>query len=385
MPEIWVPYGPVDVSFDVKQENLIQVAEPSVQKLAPDDMAQKVSESIALAADSLLVLSGTAGVSEVVDQILTQNNLISNLYYYPKSLASFAKKKAEAHPDKVGRVDLLKSEVLVETGELVEGRSSKLPGEIKSSSNLLIINSLHYDPLFGLTSAASDLISSNRELKSEAFRKSKSDLPCQVGKSEASWYAMRSLQTCPNVSSIEIIEKRGVGVLGIFSGEPESAHAKALDFWTSNLEVKVSGKSQRIVFGCGGGNNDDSLNDSLARGFFNVVANVTLSDAGSKVCMLAECSEGLGSEAMMNYVTGRPNGSDSEYFEGLEVLLSLQKLQKDLEVSLVSTLPKYYGEKFGFKMYSGSKDAPSTIVPHGSKAKMLVVPDASTTFFRLPS
>ncbi len=385
MPEIWVPYGPVDVSFDVKQENLIQVAEPSVQKLPPEDLAQKVSESVALSADSLLVLSGTTGVSDVLDQILTQNNLISNLYYYPKSLASFAKRKVEAHPEKVQRVDLLKSEVLVETGELVEGHSSKLPGEIKSSSNLVIVNSLHYDPLFGLTSAASDLISSNKELKTEAFRKSKSDLPCQVGKSEASWYAMRSLQTCPNVSSIEIIEKRGVGVLGIFSGEPESTHAKALDYWTNNLEVKLSGKSQRIVFGCGGGDNDGSLTDSLARGFFNVVANATLPDAASRVCMLAECSEGLGSEAMMNYVTGRSNVSDSEYFEGLEVLLSLQRLQKDLDVSLISTLPKYYGEKFGFRMNSGSKDAPSLIVPHGSKAKMLVVPDASTTFFKLPS
>lgn len=385
MPEIWVPYGPVDVSFDVKQENLIQVLEPSVQKLAPEELAQKISESVALSADSLLIFSGSSGVSNVLDQILTQNNLISNLYYYPKSLGALARKKAQDHPGKIEKIDLLKGENLVETGETVDGTPAKIPAEIKNSSNLLVISSLHYDPMFGLSSSASDIISSSKELKSESFKRSKGELPCMVGKSEASWHATRTLQTCPNVSSMEIIERKGVGILGIFSGEGESTHAKALEFWTRNLEVPLPSKSQRIVFGCGGADNDSSLSDSLSRAFFNVVANAVLPDSGSKVCMLADCSDGLGAESLLNYVTGKlsdPNISDGEYFDGLEVLVSLQKLQKDLDVSLVSTLPKFYGEKFGFKMYNGAKDAPSTIFPHGSKAKMLVVPDASTTFFK---
>jgi hypothetical protein len=384
MPEIWVPYGPVEVSFDVKQENLTQIVEPATQKLSTEDISQKVSESVALSADSLLILSGTRGVSAIVDQILLQNNQISNLLYHPKKLASFAKKKAEEHPQKVQRVAQLRSDQLVESEEVIDGTRAKIPGEIKNSSNLVIITSLRYDPLFGLTSAASDLISSSPELKSEAFKKSVKDLPCQIGKSDASWFATRSLQACPNASSLEILERSGVGVLGIFSGEPESTHAKASEFWTRNLEATLPAKSQRIVFGCGGAESDNTLSDSLAHAFFNVALNASIPDADSKICMLADCSEGLGSEALLNFVTGKfdPLAAEATYFEGLEVLLSLQKVQKDLEVSLVSTLPKYYGEKFGFKMYSGAKEAPAAVVPHGSKAKMLVIPDASTTFFK---
>jgi nickel-dependent lactate racemase len=387
MPEIWVPYGPVEVSFDVKQENLISVAEPTVQKLAPEDIERQLMDSVAMSADSILVLSGTKAVSSMIDQIIAKSSLLRKLYH-PKELTSFAKKKAQDNQGKIQSIELFKNESLVNSGEVIDGSPVQIQEQIKTSSNLLVLTSVHYDPLFGLTSVSSDTVSSSKELKSKAFVKSKGELPCNPGKSDASWYATRLLQTCPNVSAMEVVERNGTGVLGIFSGEPEAAHAKALDFWTRSLEVPLPTKCQRIVFGCGGENNDNSLAESLSRAFFNVVSNATLPDAGSRICMLADCSEGLGSEALFNYVTGKLNEGnldESEYCEGLEVLISLKKVQKQLEVSLISTLPKYYGEKLGLKTMSGAKDAPSTVVPHGSKAKMLIVPDGSRTFFKQAS
>jgi hypothetical protein len=171
--------------------------------------------------------------------------------------------------------------------------------------------------------------------------------------------------------------------LSFFSGEPEATHAKVLDFWKSNLSINLSTKAERTIFGCGGGENDKTLTDALGRAFFNIVQNVALKDSGARICMLAECARGLGSEALLRYVTGRftPGAKldqQQSYFDGLEVLLSFYKVQEDLELAMVSTLPKYYGEKFQFKMYSGAREAPTSLVSPGSRAKILVIPDAST-------
>ncbi|MDH2901545.1 MAG: hypothetical protein PXY39_11300, partial [archaeon] len=193
----------------------------------------------------------------------------------------------------------------------------------------------------------------------------------------------------PNVNAIEVVETSTAGALALFSGEPEAVHAKVLDFWKTNLTIELPSRAERIIFGCGGGENDKSLTEALGRSFFNVVQKLSLKDSGAKICMLAECSQGLGSEALLRYVTGRftpgANLDQLSYFDGLEVLLSFYRVQGDLELSMISTLPKYYGEKFQFKMYSGAREAPSSLVSPGSRAKIIVVPDGSSTDFTTSS
>ncbi len=60
-----------------------------------------------------------------------------------------------------------------------------------------------------------------------------------------------------------------------------------------------------MVFGCGGGENDRNLTDAFSRALFPVLMNVAMPDSDSKICMLAECGNGLGSEAFLRFVTGR--------------------------------------------------------------------------------
>lgn len=379
MTEIWVPYGPVEVSFDIKQENLSQVLEPQHQKLSQEELDKKVLESSG--ADSILILSQTAGAQKVIDAILSKNRGIKRILH-PKHLGALARRKSQEFM--IANVEPFDAESLAEAGT-VDGTPSMIPVQLKESSNLVILTSVHYDPLFGLTSAASDLISLNPELKSQAFKRSIEELPCSPTNSNGSWYATRLLQASPNASVIEVVEKNPVGVLSFFTGEPEATHAKALDFWENALSVSIPTKYERILFGCGGLENDRSLSDALARSFFNIAANVALKDSDSKICMLAECSQGLGSEALLRYVAGSfiPGASlDSvEYFEGLEVLLSFTRVHNDLDISMVSTLPTYYASRFDLKTLSAARDAPSSVISHGSRAKILVIPDASTTYF----
>ncbi|MGI0090788.1 MAG: hypothetical protein ACREBS_03675, partial [Nitrososphaerales archaeon] len=243
----------------------------------------------------------------------------------------------------------------------------------------------HQDPLFGLTSAPSDLVSLVGELKSQAFKRSLDEIPCPVVNSNASWYSTRVIQSCNQVKAIELVEKTATGVLAIFYGEPETVHSQVLDYWTKRLSVELPSKTERVIFGCGGQEGDRSLTDALSRSFFSIARNVALADSESKVCMLAECSQGLGSEALLRFVTGkfepRAKLDAVNYFDGLEVLLSFHKVQRDLQLNILTTLPKFYAAKFDFKTVGGAREAPSSLVQQGSRAKMLVVSDASTTYF----
>lgn len=382
MTEIWVPYGPVEVSFDIKQENLSQVLEPKQPKLSQEEFEKKALESSG--ANSVLILSQTPGTQKVLDMILSKNKEITRILH-PRHLGALARRKAQEFI--IADVELFEPERLVEAG-IVDSASAKISGQLKESSNLVILTSVHYDPLFGLTSAASDMVSLNFDLKSQAFKRSIDELPCSAGKSNASWYATRLLQTSPNLNVIEVVERNPVGVLNFFTGEPEVTHAKTLDFWKKALSVSIPARHERILFGCGGLENDRTLAEAMARSFFNIATNVALKDSDSKICMLAECSQGLGSEALLRYVAGNfiPGASldTIQYFEGLEILLSFTRVHNGLDISMVSTLPEYYASRLDLKTLSAARDAPSSVVSQNSRAKILVIPDASAAYFTEP-
>ncbi len=374
MTEIWVPYGPVEVSFDIKQENLSQILEPQPVKIALERLELAVD---AVSEDSVLILSGTSGTQKVLDFLLSRNKVVRKILH-PKNLGALARRKAQEFGIEAEPLNL---ETLEDSG-LVDASPAKIPLQLRSGK-VLLITSVHYDPLFGLTSASSDLVSLLPELKQQAFNRSLDDLPSTSTNSNASWYSTRVLQNC-HAKVLEIIEKTTIGVLAVSYGEPEKVHEEIANYWKANLSVNPPGKSERLIFGSGGQENDRTLSDALARAFFPVATSLAMQDSESKICMLAECSQGLGSEALMRFVTGRfePRAKlDSvTYFDGLEVLLSFYRIQRDLELTILTTLPKFYASKLDFKTIGGAREAPSSIVQLGSRAKILVVTDASTTY-----
>lgn len=377
MTEIWVPYGPVEVSFDIKQENLSQILEPQPSRLGQEELeknADLVSEN------TLLLLAGTAGAQKVLDVILTRNKSVRKIIH-PKNLGALARRKSQEFGVEVEQLNV---ESKTDAG-LVDGAPASLPTQIMGSNQVLALTSVHLDPLYGLTSVASDVVSVMSELKNQAFKRSVDELPCSPGKSNASMYSTSVVQSCAGLKAFEIIEKASTGLISSFYGDVESVHARVVDYWTKNLAIQLPIKSERVIFGCGGQDNDRTFSDALARSFFQIATNVSLPDSESRICMLAECSQGLGSEALLRYVTGRfePRSTldNANYFDGLEVLLSFYKVQRDFQLVILTTLPKFYVSKFDFKALSGAREAPSSIVQPGSRAKILVVPDASSSYF----
>ena len=378
MTEIWVPYGPVEVSFDIKQENLSQILEPQPQKLDQTEI-EKSADSVS--EDTLILLSGTPGTQKFLDTLLTRNKMVRRILH-PKNLGALARRKAQEFGLTAEPLNL---ESLVYVGQ-AESAHGKLPAQIAGSKGHLLLTSVHYDPLFGLTSAASDLVSMIPECKEQAFKLSFDDLPCGADKSNASSYSIQLLQSSGEFKVIEVAEKSNSGIASLTYGEPAAAHAKSTEYWAGNFKTQLPSKSERVIFGCGGQENDRTLTEAFARSFFNIVKNAVLPDSESKICMLSECAQGLGSEALMRFVTGRYEPRTKldavTYFDGLEVLISFFRVQNDLQLSILTTLPHYYASKFDFKTIRGGREAPSSLVQQGSRAKILVVPDGSTTYFQ---
>ena len=337
-------------------------------KLLPD----RISE------ERLALLSGTSGTQKFLDVLLTRNKNLKKIVY-PKSLGALARRKAQEFS--------IDSEQLTLTerseASRYEGISAYLPS--LDSGKLLILSSAHYDPFFGLSSAASEIVNLVPEVKKHLFNEFSMSCRSLLKRRRRRITRLRCSSPRRKLGQLELVEKAGVGIVGLSYGEIESTHNKTIEIWTKGLSVPIQ-KSERVIFGCGGGDNDRTLTDAFSRALFPVLRNTALPDSDSKICMLAECGHGLGSEAFLRFVTGRLEPRSKiggiDYLEGLEVLLSFQKLQRDFQINILTTLPQFYAAKFDLKTIGGARAAPTSLVQPGSRAKILVVPDASSTSFR---
>jgi hypothetical protein len=105
--------------------------------------------------------------------------------------------------------------------------------------------------------------------------------------------------------------------------------------------------------------------------------------------LLAECSGGLGSEALRLYVTNRLKLDEfvkhGKYVEGLEDLLYLKNALQSQNIALISTLPNYYVEaKLGLRTFKKASDALDYVINNlGARVKIFAIPDASNILLEI--
>ena len=185
------PYGPVEVSFDIKQENLTQILEPHPSNLPQEELEKRLDS---VAADSLLLLSGSPATVKTLDTLLARNKAISKILH-PKTLGALARRKAQEFAI---QAEPFNQENLEDAG-MVDGAPLRMPSQVKNSSKLVILTSIHYDPMYGLSSAASDLISLVPELKSLPSRDQSTSFHARP----------RRFQTLPGTQSEHFSRARG--------------------------------------------------------------------------------------------------------------------------------------------------------------------------------
>ena len=353
--EIWVPYGNVESLVTLQAENIGELIDPTPESQA-DELLHRLGEQIN-GQDGVVVCDykpATMKLFRLLAPQLPQDGTV-------KVYSPFAKHLEDAVPELKGRVMKLSppSAPLQGDGEL------KVPPELTEGSKF-VLSTGEPDPLFGYVDsrvalARSCIPGANRL----AFGASKGDEPRFMEETKSYGIMASVTDGLRNATYATVIAKGGEPY-SMIEGGPEEAKAHY-----SPLQLAPS---KGIIVGAGGLGYDDTFSHSLRL----VLAALKGLRKGGEMVIVAECREGIGSDALQMYAMGRINEAMMRrgfYAEGMEEISYLEALKQQNSVTLISSLPELYsGGRFRFRASRSSAEAMEKVFATvGRTAKLHII------------
>ncbi|HXU96342.1 MAG TPA: transcriptional regulator, partial [Candidatus Nitrosotalea sp.] len=183
------------------------------------------------------------------------------------------------------------------------------------------------------------------------------------------------------ISSIEIVANQ-TGVVDVATGHPSltSSLSKSL----SSIAMHEVEKHKVAIVSTG----KEASNETLSRSLCSIWNCSNAIKEEGLVILLAECKNGLGSEAIQQYIEGRMSldrlKNPSKYVDGMDDLLFLTEMRKKFGIGIVSILPHFFiADKLGMIPFSGAKDAMDYVLKtYGERQKIAIVSDGSHVLLR---
>ena len=363
MPEIWVPYGTVEVPLKIKTENLEKIYTPNAKSLDEESAISRIKE-LELKDNTLILTSEGDEASAfllktVVNAAIQSTKTTSITVGVDRSLYSWVKKVCEG----------LNLNIKVLTA------SEASATEILQYDTRLLISKVSFDPLFGFLGGPATLLKTlTPSFMVEAFKRVQSDEPRPGEETEASFYAYSEAERF-QMLGLEYISVNGT-LVDIAVGDLINAHKQISQTLLELCRVNLSSPPEAIIASAGFQKPASTLASAL-----NTLWNVAKPLSNGVVVFFAECIEGLGSEALRFAVTRdiEPLITSDKYIDGLESLIYLRWLVKKAKPALLSTLPKYYVHRLGFDyLRSASEAVPYILKQKGTKVKVHIFPLAET-------
>ncbi len=355
MPEIWLNYGKTDIVLDIRAENLDQQVESQGKVVSDSEFAEKLDTLDITKPMELVVLNNSKSVQKTI-----------------LSLFEKCEKKSAPKPQ------ILADKTLMNfiKSYLPEGSSiSEFDNDELSKSSLVFVGEMEFDGLFGFETIATRLIKKfgNEEMLN-AYTQRKGDLPVP-GETLDNIQIAKKFSDSFEIKAIEIASNQK-GPVDISVGHPSSTMSISKTF--SESVSKEVEKHRTIMISTGKDASNDNLSKSLAS-LWN--CNAAIKDNGLAI-LLAECKNGIGSEAIQQFIEGRMSidrlKKPAKYVDGMEDLLFLTEIQKRFQISLVSILPEFYTKKLNITSFAGIKRAMDYILKtQGVRQKVAVVSDGA--------
>ncbi len=354
MPEIWLNYGATNVVLDIRAENLDQQLESKGNFLNDLEIGEKLDGLDISKPIELVVLNNSNSVKRTIKAIFEK--------FEQKSV-----QKPRILTDKK-MVNLIK-EYLPEGSSVAEFRD-----EI-SNSSLVFVGEMEFDGLFGFETIATRLIKKfGKESMLSAYEKRKENLPVPGQETENIKIAQNFADGF-EITAIEIAAN-SKGIVDLSVGHPTSTMSISKSLLASAENTVEKHRTLMISTG------KDTSNDTLGRSLTTLWnCNKAIKDNGLGI-LLAECTNGIGSEAIQQYLEGRMSlerlKKPAKYVNGMEDLLFLTEIQKRFQVGMVSILPEFYLKKLNIISFAGIKRAMDHILKiQGIKQKVAVVSDGA--------
>jgi len=362
MPEIWLNYGPTDVVVDVRAENLERQIVSGGANLSDSEIMSKL-ESIDMSRPiELVIMEHTKAVQKTISIFL--DLCTKNALQKPKILV-----------DK-SSLNSVKNIFSDPTVSISEFDNSQL-----SNSNLIFVGELEFDGLFGFNSISTKLLRRfGKDNMIEAYEKRDGNLPLPGQELKTMEIAKKFVDGF-EISCIEIVANQ-TGIVDMATGHPSST--LPLHKSLNSVALNEVGTNRILIISSGKEVSNETLSRSLSS-IWNCSNGVK--EEGLAI-LLAECKNGLGSEAITQYVEGRMNldrlRNPAKYVDGMEDLLFLTEMKKKFQIGIISVLPQLYvKDKLGLISFSGSKQAMEYILKtFGERQKISIVSDGSRVLLR---
>ena len=358
MPELWIPYGGVEILVTLQAENLGAVAEPPADQESLE--TERMSE-LAKGAAQIFVCDAAPPTFEFLKGLVPVLGESQDI-----SLVAPAPKRVEAGvPELKGRVNTLPPPV-----PAAEGGEAVYAPQLLEKGLKLFIGSAKPDPFFGISDARVQACLSWVAHSNALAAEPTEGMEPQPFKKTKAFDAMEGIAgRIPESKFLTLVARRGK-LWTVMEDAPFDAIKNAFP------KVQMP-QTKGLVVGAGGRGYDDTFSAAL-RGVWSAIDGVRRTGS---ILLVAECSEGVGSTALEMLVTGQMTGEErrrGKYVDGLEEVFYLNKLKQEYDVLLLSGLPETYSRsKLGLTTAKGSAEAVGRLLNKvGRSGKMNVVPRA---------
>lgn len=362
MPEIWLSYGPTDVVLDVKAENLEKQIVSDGVNLTDSEIISKL-ESIDMSKPTeFVIMEYSKTIQKVISALLEiciKKSLPKPKFLVDKSSLNFIKN--------------LFSDPMISISEFEASQFS--------NANLIFISEMEFDGLFGYNSISTKLLRRfGKDNMLEAYEKREGNLPLPG-------YDLKTMDVAKKftdgfeISAIELVANQ-TGIADIVAGHPSSTSSISKSL--TSIAIHEMEKHRVAIISTGKESNNETLSRSLSS-IWN--CSNAIKDEGL-VILLAECKNGLGSDAIQQFVEGRMSldrlRNPSKYVDGMDDLLFLTEMRKKFGIGIVSILPQLYTkDKLGMIPFSGAKTAMDHVLKtYGDRQKVVIVSDGAHVLLR---
>ncbi len=362
MPEIWLSYGSTDVVLDIKAENLENQIAPGGTNLTDSEIISKLQSVDLTKPTEIVILDSTAAVQKTISLLF----------------------------DICTQKSIPKPKILVDKSNLHSARNffsdpsiaiSEFDNSQINNANLIFLGEMEFDGLFGYNTISTKLLRRfGKEQMLEAYGKRNGSLP-RPGEELPTIEVAKKFVDGFEISALEIVAN-STGVVDISTGHP--SHTMALSKSLSSLAINEMSKHRILVASTGKESSNRTLRTSLST-IWNCAG--AIKEEGL-VILLAECKNGLGSEAIQQFVEGGMSldrlKNPAKYVDGMEDLLFLSEVQKTFKIGIVSILPQYYTkDKLAMIPFGGTKQAAEYVFKtYGERQKVAIISDGARVLLR---
>ncbi|MDH3191252.1 MAG: transcriptional regulator [Nitrosopumilus sp.] len=360
MPEIWLNYGITDVVLDIRAENLEQKIDSDAKIMEDDKINEKIGYIDLTKPIELVVLHNSKSIQKIISSLFT-----------------ICEQKSVSFPKILTEKKIMN---LVKSG-LPEGSSiNEFDNADLSNSNLVFMAEVEFDGLFGYETIATRLIKKfGKDSMLSAYAKRKDNLPTP-GQSTDSFGEAKKFADNFEIQGIEIIANSN-GIIDFKIGHPSQTVTATKILESSG--IKDVGEHKSMIISTG----KDASNDTLGKSLSSLWNCASAIKKGGLAILIAECKDGLGSDAIQQFIEDRLNidqlRNPTKYVSGMEDLLFLSEIQKNFQIGLISILPEFYAKKLEMISLPGIKHAMDYIIKtQGPRQKVAVVTDGARLLLR---